>query len=66
MKTSLISMLIQVLMTALTPDLFKQFADMVLDFVEDRIAGTKSTVDDDLVLPICKSIRAAFNIPDRD
>ena len=66
MKTKLISMLIQLVVSVLTPDLLKQFADMTLDFVENFVIGSKSQVDDKLVLPICNQIRTAFNIPDND
>jgi len=50
----------------LTPDLIKKFADMVLDFVEDYVLGTASTVDDKIMIPICTAIRSAFDIPDND
>lgn len=66
MKSQLISMLIQMLVTTLNPELIKKFADMALDFVEDQVLGSKSTVDDRLVLPLCTQIRTAFNIPDND
>lgn len=66
MKAKLISTLIGLLMQMLTPELLKSFVDMVLDFVEDKVAGTKSPVDDMLVLPICKMIRVSFDIPDSD
>ena len=36
------------------------------DFIEDQVEGSASTVDDAIVLPICETIRAAFNIPDDD
>ena len=64
MKTKLIGMLVSLLMKTLTPDLLKSFADMVLDFVEDKVKGTKSPVDDAIILPICSMIRGAFDIPD--
>lgn len=66
MKAQLMSMLIGMIMKMLTPDLLKQFVDTALDFVEDKVAGTASTVDDAVVLPICVMIREAFNIPDND
>ena len=56
--------LVKVLLTLLTPELLKKFADMTLDFVEDFVKGTKSPVDDALVLPLCKQIRRVFNIKD--
>lgn len=48
------------------PDLLKKFADMVLDFAEEFVLGTASTVDDAIILPICELIRKTFNIPDED
>jgi hypothetical protein len=65
-KAALIEMLVSLLMKMLTPDLLKKFADMTLDFIEDKVTGTKSTVDDAVVLPVCDMIRASFNIPDND
>ncbi len=66
MKTWLLSKLIGVLIGMLTPALLKSFADRVLDFAEDYVLGTKSTLDDRAVLPICKMIRVTFDIPDDD
>lgn len=66
MKQLLFKNLITVFMSILTPELLKSFADMVLDFAENYVEGTKSTVDDKIVLPICATIRAAFDIPDDD
>ena len=63
MQAKLIGVLIQLLVRVLTPDLLKQYADMTLGFVEDFVKGTKSTVDDRLVLPLCNQIRAAFDLP---
>ena len=64
MKQILLTQLIKILMTMLTPELMKKFADTVLDFVEDYVIGTKSKVDDKLVLPLIAMIRTSFNIPD--
>lgn len=66
MKEKLIQMLVTMLLSVLTPELMKEFADMVLDWVEDKVLGTASTIDDKLVLPICDMIRATFGIPDGD
>ena len=64
MKQILLAQLIKVLMAMLTPELMKKFADMVLDFVENYVEGTKSTVDDKIVLPLCSLIRTTFDIKD--
>ncbi len=64
MPAHLIQALITVLMKVLTPELVKKFADMTLDFVEEHVEGTKSSVDDMLVLPVCQMIRRSFEISD--
>ena len=56
MKAKLIQLLISTLISMLTPDLLKKFVDMILDWVEDMVLGSSSTVDDKIVLPICKMI----------
>ena len=66
MKAKLLAMLVGAVMEVLTPDLLKKFIDMVLDFVEDKVEGSKSTVDDAIVLPLCSMIRTAFDVPDND
>lgn len=66
MKAQLLQLLITTLMTFFSEDLMKKFADTLLDFVEDKVAGSKSTLDDRLVLPLCARVRQAFNIPDDD
>lgn len=54
------------LLGLLTPELVKKLADMVLDFCEKFVLGTKSEIDDALVIPICDKIRSIFDIPDND
>ena len=66
MAKMLIMQLINLILGMLTPELLKKFADMVLDFVEEFVLGTASTVDDAIVLPLCQALRQAFNIPDND
>lgn len=66
MQKQLLSVLIGLIMKVLTPELLKDFVDMALDFVEDKVLGSKSKVDDAVVLPLCDMIRKAFNVPDND
>lgn len=63
---TVIQMLVSTLISMLTPELLKKFADMVLDFAETAVLGSASKVDDAIVLPLCATIRAAFDIPDDD
>ena len=65
MKAKVLIQLISFVVSMLNPDLMRKFADMVLDFVEDNVLGTKSTIDDAIVLPICGMIRTTFSIPDK-
>jgi len=66
MLKTLLTLLVQTLLSLATPEVLKKMADMLLDFVENFVAGTASTIDDDLVLPLCRKIREAFDIPDND
>lgn len=66
MRAQLLQLLITTLLTFLTEDLMKKFADTLLDFIEDFVAGTASSIDDKLILPLCARLREAFNVPDND
>lgn len=69
MRSYLISKLIQVLMAQLAkhaPGLLVKFADYVLDWVEEYVLGSASTLDDRLILPLCTIIRETYDIPDDD
>ena len=66
MQNVLVVQLIKILLGLLSEDLLKKFADTVLDFAEDKVLGSKSEVDDALVLPLCSMIRKTFDIPDND
>jgi len=58
--------LIEMLFSLFDSNLLKEFADKILDFAEDYVLGTKSEIDDLLILPLCKLIRVTFDIPDND
>ena len=66
MKAKMISMLIGMMVKRMDGDSFKKFADMALDFAEDYVEKTKTPYDDAVILPLCATIRSAFNIPDDD
>jgi len=46
----------------LTPELMRKFIDVLIDFVEKEVKGSKSSLDDKIVLPICSIIRETFNV----
>lgn len=47
---------------AMTPELFKEFAEKIVDFIETKVLGTASTVDDSLILPLVDAVRSAFGL----
>ena len=61
MKAMMIANLVKLIIGMLTPELLKQFADTLLDWIEDNVKGSKSTVDDAIVLPFssCKPCSCA-------
>jgi hypothetical protein len=66
MKAKILSTLIGLVLRTLTPELLKEFADKVLDWVEDAVERSENKLDDATVLPLCNMIRSAFDIPDND
>jgi len=66
MKDKIIAELLGMLLKLLKPEMLIEIADKVLDLVEDRVEATSTDLDDKIILPLCKKIREAFNIPDND
>jgi hypothetical protein len=66
MKAKILGMLVNALMSVLTPELLKDFVDKTLDWVEERVLGSASTVDDAIMIPLCNLVRTAFDVPDDD
>lgn len=62
----LLAAVTQAMVDILSGERLKEFCDMILDFAENYVMGTGSTIDDALVLPLCNMIRTTFNIPDND
>ena len=66
MKTNIISALIGALVQLLTPEMLRGFIDAGLDWIENYVMETDNTIDDSIVLPICRKLREAVGIPDED
>lgn len=66
MKALLISKLVEILLSMLSPDMLKKAIDYLLDIVEDAVEKSDSTLDDKIVIPLCNMIREALNVPDDD
>ena len=66
MKTKILTMLLEYLLSALTPELMRKAIDQLLDIAEQAAADSENKVDDAIVLPLCAMIRESFDIPDND
>lgn len=64
MPINLIILLVKIILKNAGKPLIRTFGDALLDFVEEHVEGTKSPIDDLIVLPICEQIREAFDIED--
>jgi hypothetical protein len=45
---------------------YKVFIDAGLDYVEEKVEGSATELDDITVLPVCNMIRNVLNVPDND
>ena len=66
MKKKMIMWAITMFVERLSSEDMKKWIDMGLDLIEDKVADSESTMDDMIVLPMCKVIREAMSIPDND
>ncbi len=66
MLTKVLTTLIPFILTLLTKEQLKKFADMALDFVENAVQESENTIDDVTVLPMIARLRDTFDIPDND
>ena len=64
--TALVEIFLRTLSSEKAEEILKRFADFLLDFIEDHVLGSASTIDDRLILPLCELVRRTFNIPDAD
>lgn len=66
MKAYALKVLAEAIVAAMSDDNLQEFADIVLDWVEDKVHSSPNKVDDKLVLPACAIVRRVFNVPDND
>jgi hypothetical protein len=57
---------ISAILANLDEDTIKRFIDAGLDAIEDIVASTDNQIDDQLVLPLCRRLRQAVDVPDND
>lgn len=65
-KSNLLLSLLGIFVKVLDTNKLKIFLDAGLDAIEDMVAKSKTPLDDFIVLPLCKQIRAVFQIEDND
>lgn len=66
MQISILQMLFNQLLGAMTPEVIKKVVDAAIDKVEELIADSNTQTDDKVLIPIIKLIRTTFDIPDND
>ena len=62
----LLPIIVKMLGDLLTADNLRKYGDKFFDFLEDAIADSETTIDDQLCLPIIKLLRRELNVPDND
>lgn len=58
-----LTILKQIFKAAIDGETQRKFVDAVLDAVEAFVKKTDNTLDDDMIVPLIKSIRENFNVP---
>jgi len=63
MKAALIGKVVALILGKITePAALRKFGGTLIKFAEDFVLGTKSQIDDALVLPLCKMIRETYDM----
>ena len=62
MQEYLLKMLVEIILKRLSKDMLRGFVDSALDFVEDAVENSETQADDIVILPLCKLVRASFNV----
>lgn len=66
MKEMLITQLVSILTSMLTPEMLRKAVDGILDVIEEAVKESKTKIDDTVVMPLVVAVRSAFDIPDDD
>jgi len=65
-KEKLVMWVVGMLLERLSGDELKHWVDVGMDLLETKVVESPNKYDDMVVLPICKLVRATFNVPDND
>ena len=62
MKETMIKLLIKALLSMLTEERLKEFADRLVDLIEDVVSKSDNKWDDAVILPLCALVRKTFDV----
>ena len=63
---NLVTQIINILLTLVSKDQYKEIVDKLIDSVEDAVAKSPNTIDDAIILPLCDKVRDVLDVPDND
>ncbi len=62
MQAKAIEILISMLVKMFDQELMRELAEEIVNWVEERVTGSASSIDDMVVLPLVAAVRAAFGL----
>lgn len=65
-KNFLISNALTLIMSFLGKEQIKGFVDKVCNFLENKVLGSASKIDDKFILPLMENLRDALDVQDKD
>ena len=63
MQATAVKILVSMLMKLFDPKLMKEFIEELLNWIEKRVLGSASKVDDAIILPLIQHVKVVFEIP---
>ena len=64
MKETMIKLLIKALLSMLTEERLREFADRLVDLIEDVVSKSDNKWDDAVILPLCALVCKTFDVED--
>jgi len=62
----ILSHLITIILSSIDKETAKRACDSFLDIIEETAAKSSTKIDDAVVLPLCRTARKVFDIPEFD
>ena len=61
---SLITQIINLLLTMVGKEQYKEIVDSIIDKVEEAVEKSDNKIDDAVILPLCLKVREILDVPD--